>query len=65
MNNDSLSLIFALIVLLVVIVLFLRVALRIRKHGGSLTTSMFASTFELYNKEKCAAMEDDEIDKSK
>jgi len=57
MNNDSFNLIFAVTVLLVVIVFFVRVALRIRNHGGSLTTSMFASAYEFYNKEKHAAIE--------
>ena len=76
MNNDSFGLIFAAIVLLVLIFSFIRIALRIRKHGGSLTTSMFASTYEFYDKEKRAAieqiveqkvkkMEDDETNKLK
>jgi hypothetical protein len=76
MNNDSFSLIFAAVVLLTLIVLFIRIAIRIRKHGGSLTMSMFASTYEMYDKEKRAAieqvveqkvkkMEDDETDEQK
>ena len=76
MNSNSFSLIFVALVLLTLIVLFIRVALRIRKHGGSLTMSMFASTYEMYGKEKRAAieqvveqkvkkMEEDETDKPK
>ena len=76
MNNDSFGLIFVAIVLLIIIFSFIRIALRIRKHGGSLTASMFASTYELYDKEKRAAIEqiveqkvkktkDDETDKPK
>ncbi|MCX6169054.1 MAG: hypothetical protein NTX65_06935 [Ignavibacteriales bacterium] len=57
MDNDSLNLLAAALVLAAVIYLFIRVAQRIRKHGGSLTSSMFASTYEFYNKEKKAAIE--------
>jgi competence protein ComGC len=57
MKNELVSLLFASALLLIVIFAFVRVALRIRKHGGSLTTSMFAATYELYDKEKRAAIE--------
>lgn len=57
MNSDSLNLLLAAIMLAAVIYSFIRVAYRIKKHGGSLTTSMFASTYEFYDKEKKAAIE--------
>jgi len=57
MNNDTFSLIFLVIVLLAVIIIFIRVSLRIRRRGGSLTMPMFAATYEMYDKEKRGAIE--------
>lgn len=57
MKNDSISLLFAFVLLIVAIFTFIRIALRIRKSGGGLTTSMFAATYEMQNKEKRAAIE--------
>jgi hypothetical protein len=57
MNNDSFSLIFLALILIALIILFVRIALRIRKNGGSITTTFFAATYEFYHKEKRAAIE--------
>jgi predicted Holliday junction resolvase-like endonuclease len=58
MNSDLLSISFVIILILFVIVLFIKIALRIRKYGGSLTTTMFASTYEFLNKDKREAVEE-------
>ena len=52
------DLIFILVLILLIIYVFIRLALRIRKNGGSLTTSMFASTYEFLNKDKREAVEE-------
>ena len=57
MGSETLSLLVVAIVLIVVILVFIRISLYVRKHGGSLTTIMFASTYEFYNKDKRAAIE--------
>lgn len=57
MTNDLFSLIFITVLLILVVALFIRIALRTRKHGGSLTTLMFGSTYEFYNNEKRKAIE--------
>lgn len=44
-------------VLIGVVVIFVRVALRIRRNGGSLTTTVFAATYDFYNKDKRKAIE--------
>ena len=40
------------------IFVFIRIALRVRKNGGSLTTTLFASTYEFLNKDKRGAVEE-------
>ena len=77
MNNDILSLIVVALVVIFVIIIFVRIAINLRKYGGSLTTTMFASTFEFLNKDKREAadeivemksnkkMEEEATDKSK
>ncbi len=55
MNNDTISLLVIAIVLLIVIIVFIRIAINLRKYGGSLTTTMFASTYEFLNKDKRGA----------
>ena len=55
--QDILTLLFILFVLIAVVVIFVRVALRIRKNGGSLTTTVFAATYDFYNKDKRKAIE--------
>jgi len=58
MNNDLLNISFVIILILFVIFIFIKIALRIRKYGGSLTTTMFASTYEFLNKDKREAVEE-------
>lgn len=58
MSSDTFSLLVLLIVIVGVMYIFLRISLRIRKHGGSLTTTMFASTYEFLNKDKREAVEE-------
>lgn len=53
-----LDLIFIFALILLIIYVFIRIAVRIRKYGGSLTTSMFASTYEFLNKDKREAVEE-------
>ena len=50
--QDLLTLLVILFVLIAVVVIFVRVALRIRRNGGSLTTTVFAATYDFYNKDK-------------
>ena len=57
MQDDILSLIVVVVGLLAVIFVFIRIAIRLRKHGGSLTTTMFAATYEFLNKDKREAVE--------
>ena len=57
MNNDSLGMIFLIALLAAVIFLFIRIALKIRRNGGSLTTMMFGATYEFLNKDKREAVE--------
>jgi hypothetical protein len=56
MDNDTLNLIFIALVLVIIIFVFIRIAIRLRKYGGSLTTTMFAATWEFYNKDKRKAI---------
>ena len=58
MENETLSLIVLAIGLLIVIIVFIRIAIRVRKYGGSLTTTMFAATYEFLNKDKREAVEE-------
>lgn len=55
--QDLSTLLAILFVLIVVVVIFVRVALRIRRNGGSLTTTVFAATYDFYNKDKRKAIE--------
>ncbi|MHB1687764.1 MAG: hypothetical protein ACYCVH_10355 [Ignavibacteriaceae bacterium] len=58
MGNDIISLLVVATVLIVVIIVFIRIALNVRKYGGSLTTTMFAATYEFLNKDKRKAVEE-------
>ena len=57
MDSDLNSLLILSAVLLLVTAIFIRIALRIRKNGGALTTTFFASTYDFYNKDKRKAIE--------
>ncbi len=58
MGNDIISLLVVATVLIVVIIVFIRIALNVRKYGGSLTTTMFAATYEFLNKDKREAVKE-------
>ena len=55
--QDLSTLLVILFVLIAVVVIFVWVALRIRRNGGSLTTTVFAATYDFYNKDKRKAIE--------
>jgi hypothetical protein len=57
LDNDINNILIVCLVLLVVIIVFIRVALKVRKYGGSLTTVMYGATDEFYNKDKKNAIE--------
>lgn len=52
MNNDLYSLLFLLVVLIFFIYLFIRMAISIRKSGGSMLTTMHAATYDFLDKDK-------------
>lgn len=58
MDKDALSLFVVAVVLIGIIFIFIRIAIKLRKYGGSLTTTMFASTYEFLNKDKREAVEE-------
>ena len=58
MSSDTVNIVLVAILLLVVIYVFIRIALRVRKYGGSQTTTMFASTYEFLNEDKRKAAEE-------
>lgn len=58
MNNDALNIIVVSIILTVVVFIFIRISLRVKKHGGSMTTTMYASTYEFLGKEHREAAEE-------
>jgi len=55
--QDLSTLLVILFVLIAVMVTFIRIALRIRRNGGSITTTVFAATYDFYNKDKRKAIE--------
>lgn len=55
--QDVSTVLIILLLLIALIVIFIRVALRIRRNGGSLTTTVFAATYDFYNKDKRKAIE--------
>ncbi len=57
MGNGLSEILIVLIILIIVIYVFIRISIRMRKHGGSISTTLFASTYEFYNKDKRKAIE--------
>ncbi|MBA4320139.1 MAG: hypothetical protein C0412_17200 [Flavobacterium sp.] len=51
MNRDITSIIFVVFVLVAIIYLFIKIAMRLRKHGGSMTTTMHVATYEFLSKD--------------
>lgn len=58
MNSDTLGLLTIAAVLMVGIYIFIRIAIRLRKYGGSLTTTMFGATYEFLNKDRKEAVKE-------
>jgi len=58
MGDDVVSIIAVIIILTTVVIIFIHIAVKIRKYGGSLTTTMFAATYEFLNKDKREAVEE-------
>jgi hypothetical protein len=57
MDNDTFTLIFAFLLLLLAILVFVKISMRVRKSGGSLMTTMHGATYEFLNKDKREAIE--------
>lgn len=58
MNNDLIDIFIAVFLILLILFIFIKIAIRLRKHGGSMTTTMFASTYEFLDKDKREAVEE-------
>ena len=58
MNNDLIDIFIAIFLIFLILFTFIKIAIRLRKHGGSMTTTMFASTYEFLNKDKREAIEE-------
>lgn len=57
MRNELVSLFIVSGLLIGVIYLFIRIALRLRRRGGSLTSVLFGATYEFYSQEKRKAVQ--------
>ncbi len=57
MDTDILDIIFITALLIAIIFVFIKISLWARKHGGSITTIMIASTYEFLNADKRKAAE--------
>ena len=58
MEKDTFNLLFVAAILIIVIFIFVRIAIKLRTYGGSVVTTMFASTYEFFNKDKREAVEE-------
>ena len=58
MNNDLIDIFIAIFLIFLILFIFIKIEIRLRKHGGSMTTTMFASTYEFLNKDKQEAVEE-------
>jgi hypothetical protein len=58
MGSDTIDLLMVVAAVIVVIYVFIRIAIRTRKHGGSMTTTMHAATFEFLDKDKQQAAQE-------
>jgi len=52
LNSDNVTLIFALIIMVMVILIFIKIASRLRKGGGSQTTVFLGTTDLFYDRDK-------------
>jgi hypothetical protein len=55
--RDVLPLVTAVATIAVIVTLFVRIAIRLRRRGGSLTTVGFGATYELMNRDRRRASE--------
>jgi len=51
-GNDTINLLLIIVLLIVTNYVFIRIALKLRKYDGSLTTTMFGSTYQFLKKDK-------------
>jgi len=58
MNNDLIDIFIAIILIFLILFIFIKIEIRLRKHGGSMTTTMLGSTYEFLNKDKREAAEE-------
>ena len=58
METDSVNIILVALLILLTLFIFIKIAVRLRKHGGSMTTIMLGSTYEFLNKDKGEAAEE-------
>ncbi|MEJ2495564.1 MAG: hypothetical protein P8Y79_14700 [Ignavibacteriaceae bacterium] len=58
METDSVNIILVALLILLTLFIFIKIAVRLRKHGGSMTTTILGSTYEFLNKDKREAAEE-------
>ena len=58
MSNAILNILFAAVLFIAAVFVFIRIALRIRKHCGSMATILLAATYDFMNKDKREAAEE-------
>ena len=57
MNSDTFNILIVILILMLAVSVFIRIAFKIRRGGGSMTTLMYGATDEFYNKDKKKAIE--------
>ena len=58
MNSDFIAFIFVVILLVIVVFFFIRISIRLRKKGGSMTSVLFGGTYKFYGKDQRAAIQE-------
>jgi len=58
MNSDITSIIFVVFILIAIIYIFIKIAMRLRKYGGSMSTTMHAATYEFLSKNMRESVEE-------
>ena len=54
--KEFLNIVFPFLILFALVLLFIRLAVRLRKKGGSLSSVMFGGTWELHNADRRAGI---------
>ena len=57
MKEDILYIVLAFVLLLAVVLIFIRITVKVRRGGGSMTTLMHGASDGFYNKDKKKAIE--------